>query len=287
MLQSIKSKYLYPLIDATGKLFLRNRDAEYRLYKKRIITAGELYRLKYSREKISESVLFGKRIHITDAFWFLHSLKELFEEETYKFESANPAPVILDCGANMGLSTIYFKQLFPQAKIIAFEPDAAIAAMMKQNLAVFGYNDVTIEQKAVWVANTTLEFNASGGLGGTLAAPHSEAAPGNIITVGAVRLRNYLEQKVDFLKIDIEGAEVTVLKDCADRLTNVERLFVEYHSTPGQEQELDVLLTIVKSAGFRIYIKDAWNNLPYPFLHNHYKPFYDLQLNIFAYRENS
>ena len=69
MLQSIKSKYLRPLIDATGKWFLRNRDAEYRLYKKGIIPRSELFRLKYTRQAVAESLLFGKKVKLTDAFW--------------------------------------------------------------------------------------------------------------------------------------------------------------------------------------------------------------------------
>ena len=183
------------------------------------------------------------------------------------------------------MSAIYFKRLFPQARVTAFEPDAAIAGMMQHNLAAFGYNDVTIEQKAVWTENAILRFNATGGLGGTLVDEKGGAGEEKFISVNAVRLRDYLEEKVDFLKIDIEGAEADVLKDCADKLHSVERLFLEYHSAPGKPQELSELLGILKQAGFRIYIKDAWNNLPYPFLHNHYQPFYDLQLNIFAYRE--
>ncbi|MET0394928.1 MAG: FkbM family methyltransferase [Chitinophagaceae bacterium] len=283
MLHSLKTKYLRPLIDATGKWFLRNRDAEYRLYKKGITPRSELFRLKYTRQPVTESILYDRRVKVTDAFWFLHSLKEIFEEEVYKFECTGPAPRILDCGANIGLSAIYFKRLFPQARITAFEPDEAIAGMMRHNLAAFGYTDVAIQQTAAWTENTILKFNATGGLGGTLV--EGNAAAEKVVEVKAVRLRDYLDEKVDFLKIDIEGAEADVLKDCADKLYNVERLFMEYHSAPGKPQELGELLGILKQAGFRIYIKDAWNNLPYPFLHNHYQPFYDLQLNIFAYRE--
>lgn len=283
MLQSIKSKYLRPLIDITGKWILRNRDAEYRLYKKGVTPRGELFRLKYTRQPVTESVLYGRRVKVTDAFWFLHSLKEIFEEEVYKFESTDPAPRILDCGANIGLSAVYFKRLFPQARITAFEPDNAIAGMMEHNLAAFGCTDVAVEKKAVWTENTILKFNATGGLGGTVVDENTAAA--KVVEVPAIRLRDYLQEKIAFLKIDIEGAEADVLRDCAGQLHNVERLFMEYHSAPGKPQELDELLGILKQAGFRIYIKDAWNNLPYPFLRNHYQPFYDLQLNIFAYRE--
>ena len=50
-------------------------------------------------------------------------------------------------------------------------------------------------------------------------------------TVTCVRLKDLLDDDIDFLKIDIEGAEYAVLKDCSDDLTNVKNLFVEYHGT--------------------------------------------------------
>ncbi len=54
-------------------------------------------------------------------------------------------------------------------------------------------------------------------------------------TVGAVRLRDLLTEPVDLLKMDIEGAAVDVLMDCADRLLLIKRLVVEYQFFEGQE----------------------------------------------------
>jgi hypothetical protein len=104
------------------------------------------------------------------------------------------------------------------------------------------------------------------------------------VKVRTERLRNYLNQKTDFLKIDIEGPEVDVLEDCADLLTNVQHLFIEYHSEPVKEQRLDVLLLILKNAGFRVYIREAWSNLAFPYLKPNHRLAYDMQLNIFGYR---
>ncbi|MDQ0640901.1 hypothetical protein QF042_004466 [Pedobacter sp. W3I1] len=94
-----------------------------------------------------------------------------------------------------------------------------------------------------------------------------------------------MTQKIDFLKIDIEGAEYLVLKDIEDNLSNVENLFIEYHSSPDCKQTLSEILGILTKSGFRFYIKEAWDNLPIPFEHRLYKPFWDLQLNIFAFRK--
>jgi hypothetical protein len=88
---------------------------------------------------------------------------------------------------------------------------------------------------------------------------------------------------VDFLKIDIEGAETETLKDCADRLGNVENLFVEYHSFDGERQTLDTLIGILAGAGFRLHVHSP-NASPQPFVHRDLNAGMDLQLNIFAFR---
>ena len=81
----------------------------------------------------------------------------------------------------------------------------------------------------------------------------------------------------------IEGAETQVLLDCADLLTNVDSLFVEYHSFEREDQSLDTLLRVLKDAGFRTYVQTAFCP-PQPFIATHAHLDMDLQLNIFGVR---
>ena len=124
-----------------------------------------------------------------------------------------------------------------------------------------------------------MNFLSEGSVGGSLSSNIDE----NNNLVKAVRLRDYLDKPVEFLKIDIEGAEYEVLRDCKDRLHNVVNLFVEYHSLLNEDQKLSEILQIIKDAGFRFYIKEAWENMKYPFIDKKGLHF-DLQLNIFCYR---
>lgn len=224
----------------------------------------------------------GKPLNITSSFWFLHSIQELFIDEVYKFNTTNANPVILDCGANWGLSIIYFKTNHPSAKIIAFEPDENVYKLLKTNIQSFGLENVELNKKAVWKQEGTLQFSSEGALGGRL----TEDGEGkNTIEVQTARLKDVIRsyEKIDFLKMDIEGAEYEVVKDCVDELHRVERLFIEYHSKPGEPQQLAEILDFVNKAGFRYYIKEAWNNMRFPF-NPDTNLYYDLQLNIFCYR---
>lgn len=230
----------------------------------------------------SDTIILDKKITFTDGFWFLHSLREIFNDGTYKFISNIQCPYIIDCGANIGLSIIYFKRLYPQAKVLAFEPDPEIYKLLCKNIRQFQFSNVKLLDKAVWNCNTRLIFDADGALGGRII--DEEVLTKGKVQIQTVRLKEFLKERVDFLKIDIEGAEYEVLLDCNEFLKNVEFLFVEYHSPAKKyEQHLHEILQIIANAGFRYYIKEAWENLPFPFI-DRKKEWYDLQLNIFCYR---
>lgn len=232
---------------------------------------------------IYKTRLLGKDIYINNPYWYLQNLEELFIDEVYKFSTDNKQPYIIDCGANLGLSIIYFKKRFPNCKLSAFEADKGIFNLLKKNVGSYCFEDVELVNEAVWSSDTILNFSSDGALGGSVSELGINT--NKSLTVEARSLASFLEGKqVDFLKMDIEGAEFEVLNACRDNLGRVRTLFVEYHSGPNLSQMLPEILEIIKSAGFRFYIKEAWKNMEHPFL-EHYKPsYYDLQLNIFCYR---
>ena len=67
--------------------------------------------------------LLGRSLEVLDALSFLEAKANLFDRELYRFVTNEDVPRILDCGAGIGLSACYFKQLYPKSEIIAFEPD--------------------------------------------------------------------------------------------------------------------------------------------------------------------
>ncbi len=85
------------------------------------------------------------------------------------------------------------------------------------------------------------------------------------------------------LKLDIEGAEIDVLADCASLLPNVRNLFVEYHSFASQPQRLNDLFSILGKAGFRVHLQTQFGSRQ-PLLARQVQLGMDLQLNVFAYR---
>src|SRR5205085_1434743 len=191
--------------------------------------------------------------------------------------NAGEEPVIYDCGSNVGVSVIYFKKKFPKAKIIAFEPDPKVYDCLSQNLKINNIQDVKAVNKAVWIHNGELEFGSEGADGGSVFQKE------NKIKVSAVRLKELLEKenRIDCLKMDIEGAETEVLTDCKNVLSKIKYLFVEYHSWKNQEQQLDSLLNILSENGFRYYINSIGEKSSQPFIKSTGNPM-DVQLDIHA-----
>jgi FkbM family methyltransferase len=235
-----------------------------------------------SKRYASQPVNFLQyRFLVPDALSFLWQFKEIFVEQAYHFRTASSQPVILDCGANVGTSCAYFRQEYPAARIKAFEADPKIATFLVQNLRDNHIEGVEVMTKAVWTDNEGIELGQEGADGASV------FAEGNKVRVPSIRLKEVLaaEERVDMLKIDIEGAETAVLNDCRETLSHVQHLFVEYHAYLGQPQDLDEILVILRQSGFRYFIRDAQDR-PRPLSNHFYRnnTTMDLQLNIFAYR---
>ena len=131
---------------------------------------------------------------------------------------------IVDAGANVGYASVYFAQRFPNAEIVAIEPDAANFEMLKANTA--GYKNIRASFGALWPRSEGVR------IANPLAdkwALHCEAGgeiPG--LTVGSL-LNGH--GKIDLFKCDIEGAEAQVFSENAEWLARIGTLMIEIH--PG------------------------------------------------------
>jgi FkbM family methyltransferase len=227
-------------------------------------------------------VSFGEyKLEVPDIMSFLWQYKEIFADEFYFFKTANPKPVIFDCGTNIGMSILYFKEIYPDARILAFEAEPSIVSLLEFNLEANNITGIELVPKAVWKDSEGIWFGSESADSSSI---YSKSAKKKI---PSVRLRDYLEKEneIDFLKMDIEGAETEVLDDCRNSLSNVKNLFVEFHSYIGNPQGLADVIRIFEENGFRYFI-DTNQHRSRPFVNHRYRgnDVMDLQLNIFGWR---
>jgi FkbM family methyltransferase len=244
------------------------------------------YSIVYGSKKrfIARTFKFDRlQIFTPDSLSFIWQYKEIFADESYKFQTNSDTPVIYDCGSNIGVSCLYFSLNYPNSIIKAFEADPNISNISRQNLKTNDINNVQVISKAVWINNNGIEISLEGADGASIYAK-------NIVTeVPSIRLKDLIEneKKIDMLKIDIEGAEYEVLKDCSDSLRKVENIFIEYHSYINTNQKLSEMITILENNQFRYFIKPV-NDRQRPLINrkNKFNPNMDLQLNIYGYKIN-
>jgi FkbM family methyltransferase len=235
---------------------------------------------KYRHEKRFEEhkiTFMNKDLLVPDVVSFAYQIKDIFIDEVYKFKSDRQDPVIFDCGANIGMSIQYFKRLYPNAKVKAYEPDSTIFKYLVHNTK--GLDNVSLTNKAVWIKEEKLEFNSEGADGGSIFGIMDRK-----VEIDAVKLKDEINKEIhiDFLKLDIEGPEYKVLQDCDGSLDNVDNIFIEYHSFKDKEQELGKLLELLRKNSFR-YFLDTIRKPKYPYINSDdsYNQM-DLQVNIFA-----
>ena len=225
-------------------------------------------------------IIFQKMIfNVTDMLSVAYQLKEYFVDSRMNFKTKNANPIIIDCGANVGVSVTYFSKLYPLSKIIAFEPDPQVVDMLKKNIEANNIKNVEVHEKAVWINNDGIEFGLEGADGGSIYFESTQK-----IKIPSVRLKDILSKytEIDFLKIDIEGAEVAVIDDCEDELKKINYLFVEYHSWINNTQQLNKLLESLTQNNFRYYIHSIGNQSVKPFTEINSYNGMDVQLDIYA-----
>ena len=232
------------------------------------------------RFKESNVEFLGKNIKFSDNEAFIGMVNEIFIKKNYMFDTITDTPLIIDCGANIGLSAIFFKQIYPKSKIICFEPDPIIYELLKYNLNQFSYNDIQIINSAVWFKDEKLIFETDKSWGGKIVSENNI----NTIGIDAINLNNYLDKQVDFLKIDIEGAEYEVIKNSSELiLKNVKNIFFEWHSFSDKKQKLGELLHLFESNNFRYHLKEA-SPKGAPFIEKRKDQLMDTQIDCFIYK---
>lgn len=210
---------------------------------------------------------------------------EIFKKEIYEFNPKHDNPVILDIGANIGLSALYFSETYPTGRIYAYEADPEIFDLLTKNINNNGIGNVSCVNSAIWKTDGTISFHNTGADSGFLNMDGDNA---NTISVKALSLETLLNSHsddIDLLKMDIEGAEIKTILSYPEGLKKIDHLFVEYHSFENQEQALDLLLSVLTKTGFRYKIFNVHDVMPKsPFINRIKYGTMDLQVNIFAFR---
>jgi FkbM family methyltransferase len=179
---------------------------------------------------------------------------EIFVRQYYFFAADRKEPVIFDCGANVGVATMYFKWLYPHSRVHCFEADEPTIALLRRNVAENHLTDITVHHCALWDNNGEIDFFSDPRKPSALSMSTDPSyVIGHQTKVTARRLSDFISEPVDFLKIDIEGAEHRVLSDLitSGKISLIRRMVIEYHHRIGKKKSrLASFLEELEGSGF-------------------------------------
>ena len=161
------------------------------------------------------------------------SIKEMFLGEQYYFYSDQKNIFIADCGSNIGISILYFKYLYPDAKLICFEPQKLAFEFLVKNIEANKLKDVTAYNIALSNQKGEVDFfehNSGVGLMASIyATRETHGVPIKIPTQCLSSFLNH-RQIPTFIKIDVDGAEDLIIQDLLanDQLRSAQ-IVIEYH----------------------------------------------------------
>jgi FkbM family methyltransferase len=141
----------------------------------------------------------------------------------------NSVRLIVDLGANVGFSCLYWLTQFPEARLIALEPHPGHMAQCRANLAANGMlSRVTLHAAAAGVTPSRITLTDKGSASAVV------TADANGIQADMLDIFSLLDGcAVDLLKIDIEGGEHAILADPRFPRLRVSRLVMEWHGEPA------------------------------------------------------
>jgi FkbM family methyltransferase len=175
----------------------------------------------------------GRPVVLRGATSDITCLEKVFVHQDYKSPFPIDPRVIVDAGANIGMATLYFAQEYPKAKIIAIEPEPSNFKILEWNCA--GLPNVVLVEGALWRESRALviqderaeKWAFSVAESATGAPAHSQQI--KAVTIPGL-LRDFGIERIDILKLDIEGAERELFAAGAESwLGSVGQIVIELH----------------------------------------------------------
>ena len=246
--RSLLSKKLYRAGEVLHLLLSYAADAPTRR------TLVQIYANLSNRNLYQQQVSLRLRIHgklssLKIRYGDVFILGEILHEKQYAVQSQLPArPVIVDAGANIGISAMWFLGCYPDATLHAFEPESGNYRLLAEN---FGRVEcVRLFQATLGghVGEVTLHLGRSPGEHSLISSETGEDERVRVMTLASHMDAENLG-RIDLLKLDVEGSELDVLVGLGERIRDVSVIVGEVHEKLVNEAEF---YRFLNQHGFRV-----------------------------------
>ncbi len=217
------------------------------------------FKMMFGNKKNITQRIFNYKVHAPDANTLERLFTEIFVHKEYPFITDKTKPLIFDVGANIGMSILYFKMIYPQAKILAFEPNPSVFELLKKNVEENNLSDVTLFNIGLSNREGISEFFFDDNIGILSGSLLADRGGKTTTKIKLEKLSTYLiDSKADLIKIDVEGAEFQILEDLLETKTiqNTENYLIEYHHKVNNNKSIfSTFLSPFEANGFEYNMK--------------------------------
>jgi FkbM family methyltransferase len=203
--------------------------------------------VKVSMTDIKTSIFLRPRT--SDILAFI----QIFIEDDYELPIDIRPKFILDGGANAGYASIFFANKYPNAQVIAVEPNASNFKLLKKNISK--YPNIKAIQAAIWHKRTFVNLENQTGHKWSFRVKETDSEKGEVETLIIEDFVNMSEDNfIDIFKLDIEGAEKQVFSFSENWLDKVKLIIVELHENyePGVTE---IFFSAVNKFAYKDYSK--------------------------------
>ena len=235
--------------------------------------------------KFRNEKFLGYKIFFYDYADFKSLFYEIFAAKSYFLDIQKKRPVIVDGGSNIGMSVLFFKTFYPDSKIICFEPQRLTFKLLVKNIKYNHLNNVYPYNLALSDNEEPIKVYSSdkySSCNATILKNMSKSFKKTYDEeVKAVQLSNFIEEDIDILKLDVEGAEGKIIKelDVNKKIHKIKNIIMEYHNDLDENNDITEILTILKKNKFNVEIE----SIKYPPISFYKNKHYTLIL--FAHKE--
>jgi FkbM family methyltransferase len=177
-------------------------------------------------------------------------------DDYFRWYTPSPGDIVFDVGAHCGVSSFEFsRRVGPSGHVFAMEPDPINFALLQRNIQRHNLTNVTALQIAMSDSNGKDFFNSEGTIGSGLVFVFDRPTTGKCIEVETATLEELCHRygRPAFCKIDIEGAEIKVLRQAVGFIhQNPMHLVLDTHHFVRGQQTTAETENLLRQAGYRV-----------------------------------
>ena len=232
------------------------------------------YSEKDVREIERNKIRYEVSLHNYNDWILFFDINNQHKENIYR--KIQNGDVVLDVGSNIGEVLLNMAKVNPDGKVYGFEPVQSTFEKLSKNLSLNLFQNVEISRLALSDKNETLYYQEKDGhSGGTMMS--KENGKNQMQFIEALTLDEFVKtrgiEKIDFIKVDIEGFEMNFVNGAVETLKNFKpTLFMEVDQPKLKRQNTsaDELLEKLNSLGYKIYYAETGKEIhPNPFEEKH------------------